>query len=147
MGVAYKRNWKNVQGGPDIIGRDVWELDVASLQAPVGATALTDNGTSSRYTAGADARLEGMMLALSSGTLTLGRIGVEVLADGVVVASGELNPGHGGKYITLNKGSQEDVAVASGVVLTANYSVEQSLDTVQGLRVALSLAILEGPEK
>lgn len=148
MGIAYRKNLKNQYGRPDIIGREVVELGASSVQAPVGATALTDRLGASRWAAGANARLEGAHVSLGSGDLTLGRVGVEVLLDSTVVATGNLYAGgpDGAKYITLSKEKQEEVAVASGAVLTANYSVEQSLDTVQTLRVSLSLALLEHAE-
>jgi len=148
MGLEYRRNYKNLVGKPDIIGRDVIDLGVTGLQATVGATSLADRLGATRFELGADARLEGVHLALSSGALTLGRVGVELLVDGAVVASGALYAGGpGAEHVTLAKGALMDVPVASGSVLTAQYAVEQSLDTVQALRASVSLALLEYPER
>lgn len=148
MGTEYKRNYKNLVGRPDIIGRDVWEVGVTPIQAAAWDTGMTDRFGSLRYEAGADARLEGVHMALSSGSLTLGRVGVQVALDGVVVASGNLHSGGpGAKYIALKKVTLEDVPVSSGSVLTVSYAVEQSLDTAQGLRASLSLTTLEYPER
>jgi len=148
MGTKYKRNYKNFVGHPDIIGRDVVDLGVTGLQAIAANTALADRNSVTRFELGADARIEGFHLALSSGALTLGRVGVEIQLDGAVVASGNLHSGGpGAKYITLAKGILADVPATSGQVLTANYAVEQPLDTVQSLRVSLNLALLEYPER
>lgn len=148
MGTEYRRNYKNLLGKPDIIGRDVVNLGATGLQATTGATPLTDRLGSTRFELGADARLEGAHLALSSGALTLGRVGVELLVDGTVVASGALYAGGpGADHMTLAKGALADVPIASGSVLTAQYAVEQSFDTVQALRASVSLALLEYPER
>lgn len=146
MGTEYKRNWKNLVGRPDILGRDVWELTATALQAPSAVTALTDRAASTQYIAAASCRLEGAHVACS-GTLGLGRIGVELLVQGLVVASGALLPGESSKHISLPKGALQDIPVASGEVVTANYVVEQVLDTVQAVRVALSIVHLEYPER
>jgi len=147
MGTEYKRNYKNFVGRPDLIGHDVLELGATLTQAPVGATALTDRQGTASYLAGSDARLEGVMVQ-ASGAIGLGRVGVEVLLDGAVVATGNLYAGGPqSKYFALKKGLLQDVPVASGQALTANYSVEQSLDTGQALRASLNLALLEFPER
>ena len=148
MGVEYRRNYKNLVGKPDIVGHDVVDLGVTGLQAAVGPTALTDRLGASRLELGSDARLEGVSLALSSGALTLGRVGVEVHLDGAPVASGALYAGGpGAKFLKLDKQTLSDIPCASGQVLTVNYAVEQSLDTVQALRASLSIALLEFPER
>lgn len=147
MGTPYRRNYKNLVGKPDIIGRDVWEVG-GSVAQPIAAGApLTDRLGGTSYVAGADIRLEGVMVQ-ATGTIGLGRLGVEVLLDGSVVASGNLYAGGPtGKYIALTKETLEDVPVASGQTLTANIAVEKSLDTGQAVRAALSLAILEYQER
>lgn len=149
MGTEYRRNIKNLYGRPDIVGQDVVDLGASAIQAPVGSTALTDRLGGTQYVLGSDARLEGAHVSVGSGNLTLGRIGIEVLLAGTVVASGNLYAGGpaGGKYLVLPKESLLDVPVVSGQALTANYSVEQSLDTAQSLRVSLSLVLLENAER
>ena len=148
MGTEYKRNWKNLVGRPDIVGHDVVDLGVTGLQAAIVPTPLADRLGSTRHELGSDARLEGVSLALSSGALTLGRVGVEVMLDGAPVASGALYAGGpGAKFIKLDKQTLSDIPCASGQVLTVNYTVEESFDTVQALRASLSIALLEFPER
>ncbi len=144
MGNAYRKNWKNLQGGPDIIGHDVWDLSATVTQAPSVATSLTDRLGASTYLAGGDARLEGVLVQ-ATGTLGLGRIGVEVTLAGAVVASGALYAGGPpSEYFALEKGQLLDIPVASGQALAANYVVEQVLDAGQVLNVKLNLTLLEG---
>lgn len=149
MSVASRRNQKNLYAKPDIIGRDILQLGASDLQAAAGNTALADGFGGNRWVVGSDARLEGFMIQVGSGDLTLGRIGVEVQSDGLVVASGSLYAGGpaGGKYVALLKDELLDVPLASGAVLTANYAVEQPLDTQQDLRVSVNLTLLEGSER
>ena len=148
MGTEYRRNYKNMLGKPDILGRDVLDLGAASLQAIGTPTSMTDWMGTVRQEIGVDARLEGVTLALSSGAMTLGRVGVEVMLDGAPVASGSLYAGGpSADMIKLAKGAFADVPVASEQVLTVNVHVIESMDTVQSLRASLSLALLEYPER
>jgi hypothetical protein len=147
MSLASRRNQKNLYAKPDVIGRDVVDLGAASADAVAGTTSLTDRNGLAQYVAGADMRLEGAHLSVSSGVLNLGHIGVALALDGAPVASGSLVTGQGGKYLSLQKGELQDVAVASGQILTATYDVTQSLDTTRSIRCALSLAILQRSER
>jgi len=147
MGRDYRRNIKNQYGRPAVIGQDVVELTASVGQAPGGAAPLSDSLGAASYVSPSDARLLGVVIQ-ATGTLGLGRLGVEVLLAGSVVASGNLYAGGpSSKYIKLAIKSNEDVAVGSGQALTANVSVEQSLDTGQAVRASLSLDLLEYSEK
>jgi len=86
-------------------------------------------------------------LVQASGTLGLGRVGVDVRLDGTVVASGALYAGGPASlFVRLSKSEQEDVAVASGQALTVNAQVDQVLDAGQAIRASLTLALLQRPE-
>jgi len=147
MGREYRRNIKNQYGRPSVIGRDVWELSASVGQAPGGAASMSDRLGSTTYLAGSDVRLLGVMVQ-ATGTIGIGRIGVEVQLAGSTVASGNLYAGGPmSKYIKLAIETDEDVPVASGAALTANVSVEQGLDAGQAIRASLSLDLLEFQEK
>jgi hypothetical protein len=147
MGNEYRQNYKNLVGRPNIIGRDVWEVTGSVGLAIAAGVPLTDSLGGGSYVAGADARLDGVMIQ-ATGVLGLGRIGVDVKLDGLTVASGHLYAGGpAAQYIPLSVSSLEDVPVASGQTLTANVSVEQGLDAGQAVRAALSITLLEYPER
>ncbi len=146
MGREYRRRIKNQYGRPALIGQDVVELTGSVGQAPGPAAALTDSLGAASYVAPADARLLGVVVQ-ATGVIGIGRVGVEVLLDGSLVASGNLGGGTNSSYIQLPIETDEDVAIASGQALTANVSVEQGLDAGQAVRASLSLDLLEFPEK
>ena len=146
MSAASRQNQKNLWGKPDIVGRDVWEVSASVAQTVAAAVAMSDIAGQTTYRAGCDARLEGLMIQ-ASGTLALGRVGVDVRLNGLVVGSGALYAGGPPSvYVKLLKAEQQDVAVASGDLLTVNAQVDFQLDAGQGLRGALSLALLQRPE-
>lgn len=147
MSAASRRNQKNLWARPDVVGRDVWEASVAVAQTVAASVAMADLAGQTTYRAGCDARLEGLMIQ-ASGIVGLGRIGVDVRLNGLVVGSGALFAGGPPSvYVKLLKAEQQDVAVASGDLLTINAQVDLELDAGQTLRGALSLALLQRPER
>ena len=147
MSVASRRNQKNLWGKPDIIGRDVWEVNGSVGQAPGPAAGLSDSAGQTSYLAGCEARLEGLMVQ-TSGTLATGRVGVDVRLNGLAVGSGALYAGGPASlYVKLLKAELNDVAIASGDALTVNASVEQGLSAGFQLRASVSLALLQRSER
>ncbi len=146
MGREYRRRIKNQYGRPALIGQDVVVLSGPIGQAPTGAVALTDSLGAASYVAPTDARLLGVVVQ-ATGVIALGRVGVEVLLDGALVASGNLGGGTNSTYLKLAIETDEDVPIASGQALTANVAVEQVLGAGEAVRASLSLDLLEFPEK
>jgi hypothetical protein len=142
MGDAYRANWKNLTGKPDVTARETIEMG-ATVASGGGSANLTDRQGISAQPAVRAARLEGASVVASSG-LTAGTLSVALTVNNAVVASGDLTTG-GVAYLDLilEKENQAAIALAAGATIRMLYNSVGLLGEAPTLSGRVHLSLLE----
>lgn len=144
MGTAYKRNYKNLVGRDDITGHDVISVGSGLGTDPITASRLTDPHGVRTFVVDRAVRVEGLVANLEGTALADDdKVGLELWANGSVVASGAMTAGEASLGLPLKKEDGNEVTLSAGQVIFVNVATDFGLAASESLSVRVHLAMLE----